>query len=124
MDPLNTEQVKQIVAASGEAAAAAAIRKFVNEHPNFGPPPPLPPKVEIPPMLKLAGGIITALMTAGIIALSLWVVSTLNELQLTVREISTQLRTDTTVKRLDAVEEANAQQSDRITALEQGKVRK
>lgn len=40
-------------------------------------------KLEIPPIFKVAGGIITALMTAGVIALVFWLVSTVNTMQQT-----------------------------------------
>ena len=96
-DALNTEQIRSIVDASGKAAARAAVREFVNDHSNLT----VPAKVEIPPSIKLAGGVITALMTAGVIASCFWIVTTLNELQLTVREISTRQITDTTGKEID-----------------------
>jgi len=44
-------------------------------------------KAEIPPILKTAGVIISALLTSGIVALALWLVSTLNEMQVTVARI-------------------------------------
>lgn len=94
----NTEQVRAIAEQVGSAAAGAAIREFVQTYPHFAPPPP---KSEIPAPLKWGGGIIAALMTAAVIAMSLWVVSTLNDLQLTVREISTRQQTDTTGKEIE-----------------------
>lgn len=114
----DAEQIHAIVEASGKAAASAALREFVSQHPHFAPPAPKP---EIPAPLKWAGAAVLALMTAAVIALSFWVVSTLNELQLTVREISTRQQTDTTGKRLDAVEQVNAEQTERLAAIEQGK---
>lgn len=114
----NAEQIHAIVEASGKAAASAALREFVNQHPHFAPPAP---KAEIPAPLKWAGAAVLALMTAAVIALSFWVVSTLNELQLTVARIDTRQQTDTTGKRLDAIELVNAEQTERLAALEQGK---
>jgi hypothetical protein len=119
-DFANAETVRAIVEPTAKAAASAAIRDFVSQHPHFAPPP----KAEIPAPLKWAGIIAAAVMTLSVTGMAAWMVTTLNELQLTVREISTRLQTDTTVKRLDAVEEANAKQAERITALEQGKVRR
>lgn len=107
-DSLNTEQIRSIVDASGKAAARAAVREFVNDHSSLIP---TAAKVEIPPSIKLAGGVITALMTAGVIASCFWIVTTLNELQLTVREISTRQITDTTGKEIDELKR-------RVTALE------
>jgi len=46
-----------------------------------------PPKPEIPAPLKWAAGIIASLMALGIGAMVLWLVSTLNEMQLTVARI-------------------------------------
>jgi hypothetical protein len=113
-------QMQAIADRIGKASAAIAIREFVQTHPHFETSAPKP---EIPAPLKWAGVIVAGLMSAAVIAMSFWVVSTLNELQLTVREISTRQQTDTTSKRLDAVEQTNAQQTERITALEQGKQR-
>lgn len=110
-DILNAETIKQIVTSSSQAAAKAAVREFVSDHNNLMPPAA---KVEIPQSIKLAGGVITALMTAGVIASCFWIVTTLNELQLTVREISTRQITDTTGKEIDELKR-------RVTVLEQRK---
>jgi hypothetical protein len=40
-------------------------------------------KVEMPALMKWAGGIITAILTAGIIALFFWLVSSVNDMQQT-----------------------------------------
>lgn len=117
-DFANAETVRAIVEPTAKAAASAAIREFVQTHPHWQAPAP---KAEIPAPLKIAAGVVTALMTAAVIALSFWVVSTLNELQLTVARIDTRQQTDTTGKRLDAVEQVNTEQTERIAALEQGK---
>lgn len=110
-DPLTQETIRQILDPMAEAAAQAAVRTFVNQNPNYGAPPP---KVEIPHSIKLAGGVVTALMTAAVIACCFWIVTTLNELQLTVREISTRQITDTTGKEIDELKR-------RVTLLEQRK---
>lgn len=110
-------QLQQIADRIGKASASIAIREFVQTHPHFEAPPP---KAEIPAPLKWAGIIAAAVMTLSVTGMAAWMVTTLNELQLTVREISTRQQTDTTGKRLDAVELVNAQQTDRLTALEQG----
>lgn len=44
-------------------------------------------RVESPAMIKWAGGIITAILTAGIIALFFWLVSSVNEMQQTLVRI-------------------------------------
>jgi hypothetical protein len=51
------------------------------------------PKVEIPGPLKWAAIILSALMTTGVCGLCFWIVSTLSEVQLAVREVNTQLST-------------------------------
>lgn len=112
-DLSNAETIRAIVEPSAKAAASAAIRDFVNQHPHFAPPTP---KAEIPAPIKWAGAIIAAVMTAAVIALSVWVVSTLNELQLTVREISTLQKTDTSKAEINDLKS-------RVAVLEQGKVK-
>ncbi len=94
----NSEQVRAIADQVGLAAASAAIREFVQTHPHFGSPAP---KAEIPAPLKWAAIIASAVMTAAVTGACYWGVSTLNELQLTVREISTRQQTDTTGKEID-----------------------
>lgn len=58
-----------------EAFAESIVARFPSQQP--------PEKMEIPPMLKVMGGIISALMTAGVIALVFWLVSTVNTMQQT-----------------------------------------
>ena len=63
------------------------------------------PKVEIPAPLKWVAAILAALMTAGVIGLCFWMVSTLGEVQLAVREMSTQLSTKGAIdQRFNALE--------------------
>lgn len=49
------------------------------------------PKVEIPAWAKWMAGVGTTLLTTGIIGMAVWIVSTLSEVQLSVREVNTQL---------------------------------
>lgn len=114
-DILNAETIKQIVTSSSQAAAKEAVRTFVQDYPHLNAPPA---KVEIPHSIKLAGGVVTALMTAAVIACCFWIVTTLNELQLTVRDISTRQQTDTSAKRLDAVEAVGTNLTERVIKLE------
>lgn len=94
----NSEQVRVIVETAGKAAADAAIREFVTTHPHFGPPPV---KAEIPPPLKWAAIIISAVLTMGISGAAAWGVKTLNDLQLTVTRIDERQQQDTTAKQID-----------------------
>lgn len=104
-------QLQQIAERIGKASASIAIREFVQTHPHFDVQPPVPQKAEIPTPLKWAGGIVAALMTAAVVAMSLWVVSTLNELQLTVTRIDERQQQDTTGKQVDELKA-------RVAALE------
>ncbi len=99
----NEVQMREIV----DQVALAAVKKYAQEN----PPPRV--KAEIPPVLKLAGGLISALLTTGIAAMCLWVVSTLSALQQTVTRIDErQQNTGTTItQRLDKMD-------DRLTRLE------
>lgn len=70
------------------------------------------PKVEIPAWVKWMVGVGTTFLTTGIIGLGFWMVGTLSEVQLSVREINTQLSTK------GAIEQRFSEQDRRITALE------
>lgn len=71
------------------------------------------PKVEIPAPIKWAAAIVAALMTAGVIGLCFWMVTTLSEVQLAVKEVNTQLSARGAVDtRFNALEQ-------RVSSLEQ-----
>lgn len=70
------------------------------------------PKVELPASLKLWGGIGASLLTITISGVAFWVVTTLSEVQLAVREVNTQLSAK------GAVEVRFAEFNRRITELE------
>lgn len=59
-----------------EQVAEAAIVKFAAEHPEFR-------KAQVPEMLKWAGGVVGALLTASIMALAFWIVTSISEMQTT-----------------------------------------
>ncbi|MBT0667034.1 hypothetical protein HT136_01460 [Novosphingobium profundi] len=61
---------------AAEQAAEAVIARFTAEHPELR-------RQEIPPSLKWAAGVVSALLTAGISALAFWLVSTVNDMQMT-----------------------------------------
>lgn len=110
-DTGNAAQVRIIADQVGEAAADAAIKRFIQTYP---PLPAETPKVDMPAPLKWAAGIIGVLMTTGIAALCFWVVSSLSDLQITVARIDERQQQDTTVQRLDKIEE-------RLSSLERRK---
>jgi hypothetical protein len=95
-----------------DQVADAAVAKFAQ---MYGQPTE-PQKMEIPAGLKLAGGVVTALITAAVISLCFWMVTTLSDLQQTVTRIDErqQLTGGATAQRLDKIEE-------RLTQLEQSK---
>lgn len=111
-------QIRTVAETVGRAAAQIAIQDFVSQHPHFAPPAP---KAEIPAPLKWAAIIISGIMTFVATGAFVWGIKTLNDLQLTVARIDERQQHDMTGKRLDAVERVNAEQAERIAALEQGK---
>jgi hypothetical protein len=90
-----------------EQIADAAVAK----HAQANPPPAV--KSEIPAPLKWAGGIVSAILSTGIVALCLWMVATLSALQQTVTRIDErqQMTGPEVTKRLDKMDE-------RLTRLE------
>ena len=116
MTGLGNESQTRIIA---EQVAEAAVELYVRKNP---PPPPPPivtlpePKAEIPAPLKWAAAVVSAIIAAGAVAMCIWVVSTLSDLQQTVTRIDErqQLTGSGTAQRLDKIEE-------RLTLLEQQK---
>ena len=97
-------QIRQI----GEQIAEATILKMREVE---------RPKVEIPTALKVAASVLLALMTAAVIGLCFWIVTTLSEVQLAVREVNTQLSAKGAIEqRFQSVE----QRVSRIEADRQG----
>lgn len=76
MTPADTGNVSQARVVADQVADAAIMR-FSQEHPE------LRQKVELPPPLKWAGGIIAALFTMGVGAMAVWLVGTVNSMQVT-----------------------------------------
>ena len=73
----NTEQVRLIA----EQIADVAISRFARSHSESFPPAPRP--VEIPAPLKWAAGIAAAVFTIAASSGLLWLVTTVNTMQLT-----------------------------------------
>lgn len=64
------------------------------------------PKVEVPAWAKWMVGVGTTFLTTGVIGLGYWMVGTLSEVQLSVRELNTQLSTKGAIEqRFQAVEQ-------------------
>lgn len=87
--------------ASGNAAqtriiadqvAEATITQFFRQHPELSPNKP----VEVPPPLKWAAAIIAALLVAGIGGSFTWLVTTVNEMQVTLARMDERMAGQTT----------------------------
>jgi hypothetical protein len=78
-------QTRKIVEQACEATAEIVLSKYVASH------PPLPVQAEIPTPLKWAGGIAAVLLTTGIGGTTVWAMTTINEMQVTVARIDERL---------------------------------
>lgn len=99
-------QIRMIGEQIGAVVAEVAIDKYARSHPETVT------KVEIPAPIKWAAAILSAIMTACAVAMAIWMVSTLNDLQLTVTRIDERQQRDTTGKEISELKA-------RVTALEQ-----
>jgi hypothetical protein len=93
-----------------EQVAMAAVERYAQMHPPIAPAA----RMEVPAPLKWAAAIVSAILTAGAVAMALWVVTTLGNLQQTVTRIDERQRLvgDSTSDRLKMIEE-------RLSRLEQ-----
>ncbi len=94
-DPGNFAQIKAMAQQAAEIALQDQIGRFqsieraiqeisaklIAPIPVAAPAPV--PQVEMPAPMKWAAGIISALLTAGVAALFFWLISTVNDMQLT-----------------------------------------
>ena len=71
-----------------EQVADAAITRFAAEHPELR-------KAEIPPPLKWAGMVVASLFTAGTATLAFWLISTVNEMQVTLARMDERMASGT-----------------------------
>ncbi|GGO95060.1 hypothetical protein [Stakelama pacifica] len=99
----NAAQVRMIAEQLGDV--------FLEKMMRHSPPPPS--KAEIPPILKVAGGIVTALMTAAIIGVCFWIITTLSDMKDTVARMDERLAltSNNTGQRIDQIDR-------RVTQLE------
>lgn len=74
---------------AAEAIAEAVISKFVSQHPEVIKP-------ELPPPLKWASAILAALFVTGISGMGIWLISTVNEMQVTLARMDERLANQTT----------------------------
>lgn len=72
-----------------EQVADTAILRFTQAHPELK-------RAEIPPPLKWAGAIIAALFTMGIGAMAVWLVSTVNNMQVTLARMDERMSSSAT----------------------------
>lgn len=83
-DPANLAQIRQMAQQAADLALAEYADRFSRIERAFqGLQQSDQPKAEMPSLMKWAGGIITAILTAGIISLFFWLVSSVNDMQQT-----------------------------------------
>jgi len=93
--------------AAAEQIAEATIAKFVMDHPE------LQKSAEIPAPLKWAATIVTTLLTGGFAGMGLWIVSTVNDMQVTLA------RMDERQQSMDKAQGVQYQELNRrVTSLE------
>lgn len=76
----NAMQTRAVAEQVGRIAARNAIEEFVDQHPELK-------KDEIPGPLKWAAGIISALLAMGVGGTVVWLMTTVNEMQVTMARI-------------------------------------
>lgn len=78
----NDVQTRVVLQQVADASAQEAVKRFVELNPNFAQP-----KAEIPASLKLAGGVTAAVLTTGVVALVVWLVSSVSAMQVTLARV-------------------------------------
>lgn len=99
----NSAQVRIIA----DQVAETAITRFAAEHPEIAR------RSEIPPPLKWAGGIAAGILSMGVGAMAVWLVSTVNDMQVTLARMDERMESST-VNQSSQFDEINR----RITRLE------
>jgi hypothetical protein len=74
----NAAQTRAIVDQAAKASATLAVTEFIAHHPEI-----IRPRPEIPAPLKWAGGITAALLATGVGGTAVWLMTTVNEMQVT-----------------------------------------
>lgn len=83
-------QTRRIIEPAAIAAAEMAVSQFVAQHPEFQRIKP-----EIPAPLKWAGGITAALLATGVGGTAVWLMTTVNEMQVTIARIDERIEGNT-----------------------------
>lgn len=83
----NAEQTRAIADTVGKAAAAEAVRQFAAMHPELSQH-----KAEIPAPLKWAAAIISGLLLLASGGMATWLVTTVNEMQLTLARMDERMQ--------------------------------
>lgn len=109
----NAAQTRVIVEQAGEAAATLAVHKLIAEHPDV-----FRPKQEIPPPLKWAAGVITALLATGVGGTAVWLMTTVNEMQVTLARMDERMENSSTT--LDDRFQEHERRIGRLEAREEG----
>lgn len=103
----NAAQIRAVADQVGKAAAKSAVEEFVANHPELKKP-------DIPGPLKWAAGIISALLAMGVGGTVVWLMTTVNEMQVTIARIDERMANQS-VAQGGQYEEINR----RLTRLEQ-----
>ena len=102
-------QTRAIVDQAAKAGASLAVTEFVASHPEL-----LVPKPEIPAPLKWAGGIAAALLATGVGGTAVWLMTTVNQMQVTLARMDERMSGNDT-----AQGDRDDDQDRRISRLEQ-----
>jgi hypothetical protein len=89
----NALQTRAVAEQVGKIAAKMAVEEFVHEHPELTAPKP-----DIPGPLKWAAGIISALLAMGVGGTVVWLMTTVNEMQVTIARIDERMANQTTAQ--------------------------
>lgn len=97
-----------------DQVADAAIHRFASQHPEVR-------RYEIPPPLKWAATIIAALLATGVGGTAVWLMTTVNEMQVTLARMDERMANSTTSQdsRFDEINRRLA----RLEALQAGEAR-
>lgn len=84
-------QTRAIVDQAAKATAELAIAQFAANHPELRKP-------EIPGPLKWAGGIVAALLATGVGGTAVWLMTTVNEMQVTLARMDERMESSSTAQ--------------------------
>ena len=116
-DAGNTAQIRHVAEQVGEAAADVAISKFVSQHPELRQGSVV---AEIPPPLKWAAVITSAVITMAASGGVIWLVSSVSEMSVTLARMDERMASyiESQSSRTDEIEARLDRYNDRLERLE------